>query len=160
MLVFPSPACPSSPWHGVRGCQGVSGQPGAPRGVHQPRCLACRSSHHPRLVVPLLPSTQGCCGMEQLMNKSIPPGAEAAKRGCKQPSSAGAAGPMAGEERLRVPPPRPAQPPHPAQPAAEWAALIASPHVLFIYVLDRQARALRPTFLPDAPACRREQQSE
>lgn len=89
---------------GVRGFQGVSGQPGAPRGVRQPRCLACRSSHHPRLVAPLLPSTQGWCGMEQLMNKSIPPGAEAAKRGCKQPSSAGAAGPMAGEERLRVPP--------------------------------------------------------
>ena len=39
---------------------------------------------------------QGCCGMERLMNKSIPLGAEAAKLGCKQRSSAGAGGLTAG----------------------------------------------------------------
>lgn len=33
---------------------------------------------------------QGCCGMERLMNKSIPLSAEAAKLGCEQRSSAGA----------------------------------------------------------------------
>lgn len=41
-------------------------------------------------------SLQSCCGMERLMNKSIPLGAEAAKLGCKRRSSAGAGGLTAG----------------------------------------------------------------
>lgn len=62
---------------------------------------------------------QGWCGLELLMNKSIPLSAEAAKHGCEQRSSTWAVGPMAGEVQLQIP--RGGT----ASQAAEWEALIA-----------------------------------
>lgn len=71
---------------------------------------------------------QGCCGMERLMNKSIPLGAEAAKLRCQQKRSAGAGSLTAGVAPL-------VNSPHAAAselPAAKRVALIAfSP--CFIY---------------------------
>lgn len=69
----------------------------------------------PPLVTALM---QGWCGLELLMNKSIPVGAEVAKHGCKQRSSTWAVGLKAGKVQLQIP--RVGT----ASQAAEWAALI------------------------------------
>lgn len=86
---------------------------------------------------------QGCCGMERLMNKSIPLGAEAAKLGCEQRSSAGAGGLTAGVAPL-------VNSPHAAAAdraaAAKWAVLIAF-STCFIYQSAQYAALSRcPTF--------------
>lgn len=84
---------------------------------------------------------QGCCGMERLMNKSIPLGAEAAKLGCEQRSSAGAGGLTAGVAPL-------VNSPQDGAAAAKRAALIAF-WTCFIYQSAQYAAlSCCPTFFP------------
>lgn len=145
LLTFPTLGNPSSTRHHGRVRRGPAGSH-LRLSLPAPAVLlvTSRSSslHHSFL--------QGCCGMERLMNKSIPLGAEAAKLGCEQRSSAGAGGLTAGVAPL-------VNSPQDGAAAAKRAALIAF-WTCFIYQSAQYAAlSCCPTFFPDSPAWKWEQ---